>query len=247
MTLSNSRSTSRRRGRRGLAVLTVLLALITPIAPAAAQGRQHDDPRVIMRLTSTGADFWQWALTQPAATNPLLDTTGQFCDVGQNGRHWFLAGSLFSPEPITRTCEVATGTRLTFPVVNAFYGATPGDAPEQSTVEYARSQVAGIREGATVLRVTVDGEVLRSSRIRYEESEVFTITLPEGNLFGVPAGTVVSPTVDAGYYVTLPPLRPGTHTIHIEGSVESTTPPGSFSVDVTYTITVTPGGSQRRG
>jgi hypothetical protein len=70
---------------------------------------------------------------------------------------------------------------------------------------------------------------------------VFTVTLPAGNLFDLPAGTVVSPTVDAGYYVTLAPLRPGAHTIHIGGAVESATPPGDFSVDVTYDITVPQG------
>ena len=243
MTLLSSRPMIVGR-RSGVVVLALLLlALMAPAAPAVADPAHHDEPRVITRPTSTGAEFWQWALTQPAVANPLLDTTGEFCDVGQSGHTWFLAGSI-SPDPITRTCAIPPGTRLTFPVVNAFYGATPGDTPQESTVEFVRSQVAGIRDGATGLRVTVDGELLRSSRIRYEESEVFTVTLPEGNLFGAPAGTVVSPTVDAGYYVTLPPLRPGTHIIRIEGSVESATPPGSLSVDVTYHITVPRGRSQ---
>lgn len=247
-----SRSDDSRCRRSPVVALALLLALIAPVGPAAADGHRADEHRgdghrVTAQVSRTGADFWQWALTQPAATNPLVDTTGEFCAVGQRGHRWFLAGSLFTPEPVTRTCEIPRGTRLTFPVVNAFYGATPGDPAEQSTVEFARSQVAGIRDGATLLRVTVDGEVLRPSRITYLESRVFSVTLPEGNLFGLPEGTVVAPMVDAGYYVTLPPLRPGTHTVHIEGVVESTAPPGSFSVDVTYRLTVTTGRTGRHG
>ena len=32
------------------------------------------------------ADWWQWALSAPAATNPLLDPDGRFCHIGQKGK-----------------------------------------------------------------------------------------------------------------------------------------------------------------
>lgn len=212
----------------------VLLALVAPAGAATATDGGHHGHDA--RYGTTGARFWQWGLTQPAATNPLFDTTGEFCDVGQRGHTWFLAG--YTGGPITRTCTVPAGTTLVFPVVNGFYGATPGDPPEQSTEAFVREQVAGLRAGAHDLRVTVDVTVLPSSRIRYEDSVVFSVTLPEGNVFGAPAGTVVAPTVDAGYYVTLRPLRPGTHTVHIQGAVDAAAPVGSFAVDVTYLLTV---------
>jgi len=221
-------------------VLTlVLVALVAPAAAATATDGDHHGHGA--SLGTTGARFWQWGLTQPAATSPLFDTTGEFCDVGQRDHTWFLAG--YTAGPITRTCTVPRGTTLVFPVVNAFFGATPGDPPEQSTAAYVRSQVAGLRAGAHNLRVTVDGTVLRASRIRYEDSVVFSVTLPDGNVFGAPAGTVVYPTVDAGYYVTLRPFPPGTHTIRIQGTVDTAAPVGSFSVDVTYVLTV-PRGSR---
>lgn len=225
------------RWRLGVVVALVMLALVAPSGAATANGGDHHPP--VTRLGTTGAAFWQWGLTQPAATNPLFDTTGEFCDVGQRGHVWFLAG--YTGGPITRTCTIPTGRTVVFPVVNVFYGATPGDPPEQSTVAYVREQVAGLRAGAHDLAVTVDGTVLPSSRIRYEDSVVFSVTLPEGNVFGAPAGTVVHPTVDAGYYVTLRPLRPGTHTVRIQGAVDAPAPVGSFSVDVTYVLTVAPG------
>ncbi len=228
-----------RRWRLPVVLALALLALLAPAGPSVAGDDHHRQGQSAARGT-TGAEFWQWALAQPASSNPLLDPTGGLCDVGQTGHAWFLAG--YTGGPITRTCEVPRGTRLVFPVINAFYGATPGDAPEQSTEAYARSQVAGLKAGATDLRVTVNGTPLRSSQIRYEESVVFSVTLPADNIFGVPAGTVVSPTVDAGYYVTLHPFPPGTHTIHIEGAVESAGPPGNFAVNVMYVITVPRGG-----
>lgn len=222
-------------GWRLRAVLVlVLLALVAPAGAATATDGGHHGHGA--RYGTTGARFWQWGLSQPAATNPLFDTTGEFCDVGQRGRTWFLAG--YTGGPITRTCTVPRGTTLVFPVVNVFYGATPGDPPQESTVAYVREQVAGLRAGAHDLRVTVDGAALPSSRIRYEDSVVFSVTLPDGNVFGVPGGTVVSPTVDAGYYVTLRPLRPGAHTVRIQGAVDAAAPVGSFAVDVTYLLTV---------
>src|SRR6266404_1942081 len=43
-------------------------------------------------------EWWQWALSIPASQNPLLDTTGDKCMVGQRGPIWFLAGT-FTGEP----------------------------------------------------------------------------------------------------------------------------------------------------
>src|SRR2546426_11911178 len=54
--------------------------------------------------------WWQWALSFPAATNPIADLTGADCALGQTGPDafpverpvWFLAGTFGSPA--TRTC-----------------------------------------------------------------------------------------------------------------------------------------------
>ena len=71
-------------------------------------------------------------------------------------------------------------------------------------------------------------------RLHYEESVVFSVVLPAGNIFGLPAGELLDPCVDAGYYTLVPPLSVGEHTIRIQGTN------GSFSVDVTYNLTVAP-------
>ncbi|WP_421743078.1 hypothetical protein [Cellulomonas sp.] len=227
----------RRTRARVLVLALLLLALLAPAGPALAHdGGGH-------RYDTTGAEFWQWALAQPAATNPLTDTTGEFCDEGQRGRTWFLAGSLVGP--VTRECTIPYGKKVVFPVVNFGAFAFPDDPPEQRTEEYLRAQVAGFKDAATGLRVTVDGTVLRRSELRYEESRLFSVPMPADNLFaalgvpGLPDGPfLLGPCVDAGYYVTLRSLRPGAHTLHIEGVIEAADPAQNTVVDVTYELTV---------
>ena len=237
---------SRRARSRVLVLALLLLALLAP----AGQALAHD--RGGHRYGTTGAEFWQWVLAQPASTNPLTDTTGEFCDEGQRGRTWFLAGSLVGP--VTRECTVPYGKKVEFPVVNFGAFAFPDDPAEQRTEEYLRAQVAGFKDAATGLRVTVDGTVLRRSELRYEESRLFFLQMPDDNLFaalgvpGLPDGPfVLGPSVDAGYYVTLRSLRPGTHTVHIEGVIEAADPAENTVVDVTYVLTVTRGAGHHGG
>ena len=47
-------------------------------------------------------------------------------------------------------------------------------------------------------------------------SPAFYISLPEGNLFGAPAGSYFA--VAHGFYPMLPPLAPGEHTLDFGGN-----------------------------
>ena len=62
-------------------------------------------------MVSWSERIWSWIYRQPAATNPLLDQTGDNCDVDQSGPVWFLpsiipGGSVFRGE---RTCTFSSG------------------------------------------------------------------------------------------------------------------------------------------
>src|SRR5690242_13002564 len=77
--------------------------LVTPEVSA-------DDCPELARLA---AQWWQWAVSIPPSVNPLTDTTGQDCMVGQHGDTWFLGGLLGNPqepleEPgvVERFCQV---------------------------------------------------------------------------------------------------------------------------------------------
>lgn len=60
-----------------------------------------------------GADWWRWALSIPADSNPILDPTGASCGLGQSGPVWFLAGT--GGAAVTRECSVPAGRALFSP------------------------------------------------------------------------------------------------------------------------------------
>ena len=117
-----------------LAPLVLTLVVLSPFVPAAA-GQQSvlPPPSSIYghSYQEWAAAWWQWALTQPLATNPVVDGDGRNCAAGQSGRVWFLAGTFDSGPKVERSCEVPAGTALFFPVVNNFYCAIAAvDPPE---------------------------------------------------------------------------------------------------------------------
>src|SRR3989337_1938917 len=91
--------------------LGVLLALASAVPLASAQVGQG------AKASELAADWWQWALAEPAATNPLVGdyTDGPQCDgrpvSDVPGKKWFLAGS-FDGSAVERTCTMALGTQL---------------------------------------------------------------------------------------------------------------------------------------
>lgn len=126
-----------------LAIACLSMVVFTASSRAGEGG--HGAP-VVAPLGSTpegqaygrwAAEWWQWALGVPAATNPVLDPDGSFCAERQVGEVWFLAGRFgFDPDfsvPTTRTCTVPTGKSLFFPLINNFAGAFLDDPAEERT------------------------------------------------------------------------------------------------------------------
>ena len=179
-----------------------------------------------------GEDWWEWLLGQPFDKSPLYDSTGANCTQGQHGEMWFLAGAA-DGVPVTRSCTVPKNKSLLFPVVNIGYFGFVDDPPEQRKRDYVRAQIAPAAD--SVVTVSVDG-VDVTDDILFVTS-FFKLKLKADNLFGAPKGFMLDPSGDAGYYLKLPPLSPGEHTIHFTGLINST----GFSVDVTYAITVARG------
>lgn len=218
------------------AVVGLVLAPTLAVAASVAPPQSHPYGR---SYAEWAAAWWQWALETPASQNPLLDTTGEFCAVAQTAKVWFLAGSI-DGSPVSRSCTIPTGTALLLPLANFFYGAVLNDPPETRTEAFVRAQVACV-EGA-VISLTIDGVPVPTPERFFERSILFSVQLPADNIFGVDESIVpellLSPSVDAGYYVIIRPLPPGTHILHLV-----TVPGSSCAVpqDVTYAITVVPG------
>ena len=132
-----------------------------------------------------------------------------------------------------------SGKALFFPIVNVFDvedaiiagGVKLFLIPKP--VQVAQTVVSNIIATATGLSCEVDGSPVPITAANLEQSAPFSLRLPDDNILGVPAG-VYFPAVDSGYYVLLPPLSAGQHTIHWAGSLTFF----SLSLDVTYNITV---------
>ena len=130
------------------------LGLILPLQGALADEQSFKE---------LSAEWQQWALSIPTPVNPLLDTTGANCMVGQRGSVWFLAGTFFGGT-VTRACDVPEGKRLFFPVVNSVNINSPNVCGQDSTdlsVQDLRALNAACIDAATNLSVEVDGKTLK--------------------------------------------------------------------------------------
>jgi hypothetical protein len=104
------------------------------------------------------ADWLEWVLAIPAASNPLLDPDGAFAAVGQSGKVWFLVGTVGGPA--TRTVTVPADAALFFPIVNYFWVNTPeyGDPPWSPAQEASvRSFLGASIDTAYGLILEIDG------------------------------------------------------------------------------------------
>ena len=215
------------------------LAGTTAIALACAATAAFADDDSNDSFRELSAQWWQWALSIPVPNNPLIDSTGANCMVGQRGPVWFLAGSVLGV-PVTRSCTIPEGVKLFFPVLNNAFFNSPGCEQENRNFSVAegRALVAPAIAGATGLSVKLDNRAVHSAR--RVRSEVFATVFPSNSIyasFGVTCivpGYPYSPSVDDGYYVKLPALSVGQHHLKITGTVAG----GGFSVDVDYLLNV---------
>ena len=194
------------------------------------------------------AQWVQWALSLPNDVNPVVDTTGNFCMVGQEGSVWFLAGS-FTGGTITRACTVPEGMKLFFPVINGFAFNTPapgcGQNGDLKTVDqleqFYYDNVTGFINNAHDIFATLNNNKINVQRV---QSVPFAVFYPPGGVFGPDAcGTglplapgIYSPGITDGYWVHLENLKASAtpYTLHFHAQSGTTTQ------DVTYNLTVTP-------
>ncbi len=236
--------------RQNIAAALGVAAITAGLTGAAPDKALADAPRHVTseQLPQLAAEWTQWALSLPNDVNPLVDTTGALCAVGQRGSVWFLAGTFFgSAEPIKRSCTVPEGTTLFFPVINGFAFNTPGcgQPDDLNTVkklkQYYYAFVTQFVDKAHSISASIDGHKIKAQRL---ESQPFTVANPPGNIWGPDAcGTgvalepgIYSPGINDGYWVTIENLKASPKAYKIYFHAES----GSTVQDVTYNLTVTP-------
>ena len=228
-----------------LAIVVVTLGLSTGTASAT---HKPADPVVIPPGGRTydrlSVAWWKYALEQPNSSNPLLDPTGAGCRTAQAGPVFFLVGTAGTGQVVRDDCVVPLGKRLYFPLVNAFDVHVPGDGLDTPDLVWNDLQnTLGFRVDS--MYATVDGKPVQDldpDTSPYHAcagpilgcAPTFALDLDAQNLFGLPAGSYAPAAAD-GFYLLLPPVTPGSHTIEFGGTGNLG---GPFSVDVVYHLRV---------
>lgn len=225
----------------------------------AASSVRADNPRVLPPQSHPygkshaewSAEHWKWTYSMPTDAHPLTDTAD--VSAGQSGPVWFLGGT-WAPttDPngnyvgiVDRHVTIPTGKALFFPIIDAEQSLAEGGVDEadcRTTANYFADHAVG-------LSCVIDGRPVRNLAAYRTDSPFFDFgPLPENNLLGLPEGTTSSAVSD-GYFIMLAPLSPGRHTIHFTGAFVFTMEADgfdfSFSLDITYLITVKPPGRGR--
>jgi hypothetical protein len=229
--------------RRLLASALLVLGLVGGGLPGASADTSRDGPSPHRASDLLSVRWSQWVFGVPVdeeGNHPLTSATLD-CSYGQTGRVWFLTGLTSDEGSVARMCTVKAGTALFFPIINTTYVGFAGDPPEQRTAAFCYSQVFGRGDVERfTVSASIDGHALSGLDRFYGVSPIFSVQLPaEDNILGATledlgGSFTLYPSCNAGFFVYVPPLRVGVHTLHWAGLDEET----GFAIDNTYTVTV---------
>ena len=204
------------------------------------------------------AEWWQWITEIPREINPLLDETGDDCDVNQQGQVWFLVGTPGDTEAgnlttgsAERECTIPEGKKILFPIIivscleltdnetiRELLDIPEGPIPEAKLEEGLRLCAESFIEPANLLEASIDGKNITNLDDFRVQSPLFTMSLREDNPFDIIENAfpgIPQRAISDGYWVLVKGLEPGEHTIEFKGGVA-----GLFETDVTYHITIEP-------
>ncbi|MCM2356791.1 MAG: hypothetical protein NDI77_01465 [Geobacteraceae bacterium] len=171
------------------------------------------------------ARWWEWALSIPAAQNPILDQTGANCEQGQVGNVWFLAGTFGGSA--TRDCTIPSGKPLFLPLINNLGFSPTGN----DTVIALRLLAADLINNVDTLTCTLDGAPCAANLFAFRaQSPIFEAIVRPG---GLVAPKFYDPMVADGYWLLLVPLDTGAHVLEFGATTNN-----GFSTSVTYNLNV---------
>jgi len=244
-----------RRGFLGRAGWCALAAgVLIPLWMGTAQAGGNPNPGIApinshahgAIYSEWSARFWQWAYSLPIDHHPLYDTAD--CSTGQTGKVWFLGASFASTVTntgqvvaiATRDCSIPSGTALFVAIANSEASTVEGNGTTKADLSAAAK---GFQDYFTVYSCDIDGVSVQDLGNYRVQSPLYTFgPLPDNNVlqsFGIdaPAGTT-SLSVADGIQIMVEPLSVGEHTIHFHAEA----PAFNFLLDITYNLTITPGG-----
>jgi hypothetical protein len=239
------RESLRRSGVKALLGAVVFAAVLAMASTGLASATEAtNQPKQLEKLV---VDWWQLAASSghlPAceASNP-------------SGHIWFLAGTTGNPvdQPVDRTCTVPAKASIFFPIFAVEWSTLEGACAPLEGLAAARRDPGGaqgirtcaeafanhVRQPNQDLRLTIDGQHLQNLQRYRVQTDPFPIGFAENNEFGVPPGK--GKAAADGYWVLLPPLAPGPHTIQLAAKVAFPELDFTFETSVNYTLIVTQG------
>ena len=178
-------------------VTVVTVAAATLLATVLSVGAAPAGAAPGTKLDATLAALWTTVLETPSPQN-------SFGTGGQAYACWRLGRTVAPFDPVgAKSCTVKPGTMI-FLVGYSFECSTFEEHGDTD----AELRACARENSATKPTITLDG---RPVRVSEAETPLLRITLPEDNVFGLPAGDR-GLSVGHGWVVLLHPLRPGTHT-----------------------------------
>lgn len=224
----------------------------------AQDGRQAGQTEAYGKTYGEWAANWiQWAEAGPVGRNAITDTTGEFCDDNQpKGPVWFLAGT-FGKVGVKRNCTIPRDRALFYPLVEGGWVDCPGTEDPNTSDADVRAAIAVALDAACQVTSTLDGvpiSALQVQTVRAQSPKFRNILpndlVPEVANSCTPAlvGGRTGRRIADGYWVMLPPLSPGAHTLMLHGGVCAFPDPNDnsdpkrgrvvFENGVTYRLTV---------
>ena len=190
------------------------------------------------------ADWWKWVIAIPSEINPLLDETGDNCNVNQQGPVWFLVGTPgdtttgnLTTGDAERDCVIPEGKKILFPIFNTFCSELNDQISGPQLEEGLRQCAEDIINEVDILEASIDGKSITNFEKFRVQSPLFTISIPEDNAFGITNFTnIPQKAISDGYWVEVKGLDPGEHTIEFTGGATAF----KFTTHVLYHITIEP-------
>lgn len=139
---------------RKLLAIGTFLAVVAAVSALANQTGDSTKPVAGTSQLQLAQQWRQWALNTPAASNPLLDSTGAFANSNNDGPVFFVAGNVGGST--TRSFTAPAGKPIYVPLVDAIDIEVSADG---CNVQCPSSIMPGVG-GATNLHATLDGQDL---------------------------------------------------------------------------------------
>ena len=238
------------RRRVAAALLLIAAFAFLPALAKPGHGREaaNENPGIVPPNAKFGgksysewaAEFWQWAFSLPVEGHPFLDDSTEF-DLSANqpdGPVWFWA----APDgPLTRHATIPAGKAL-FLTLRDVDASSLEEPPFFGATEEEQREIANFFADHIVdVFATIDGVPVENLEKYRFETDQFEFSAPSPWVFGANGGQGTA--VGDGYFLLIPPLPKGQHTIHYGGTFrfeagELGEEPLEFVKEITIELTV---------